>query len=87
MSTKHTTAAKVRPESLPRCLRHGYSGSVLEDAKQLVIFLEEISGWLGLGLVLDLLRDKIEIASGEYKFPLSGSSSDPVLVEREGGEL
>jgi hypothetical protein len=38
--------------------------------------------WIGMELVLKLLRDKIEISTGKYKFPWHGDEDDPALVKR-----
>lgn len=88
------TVEKVAPDSLPRSLRHYSKNNCLKEANELLLLLNEIcwgardsdsifNGWGGMLLVLDLIQDKVAIGSGEYHFPLSGSSDDPVLVERE----
>lgn len=47
---------------------------------------QEVAG--GLALVLNLLRDKLDILWGDYRFPLNGCSDQPDLAERvtEGGD-
>ena len=84
---------KVASDSLPYSLRHSHKGECLEDARALLCLLKEIcwsgtssdfifNGWRGMGLVLDLIRDKVDIANSDYHFPLSGCSDDLALVER-----
>ena len=87
---------EVALESLPRCLRHYGENVPLEDAIRLTKMLDILfmsfeggdwtdgkEGLKGVSLVLDLLLDKLEIASGEYKFPLLDHGRDAlVLVER-----
>jgi hypothetical protein len=88
-------AEKVCPSSLPRSLRHSSKWDALREADEILAFLETFTleeeddkdfcfdDWSGLRHVLDLVRDKIAIGAGEYKFPLSGSNyDDPLLVER-----
>lgn len=36
----------------------------------------------GFDLLVDLIRDKLDIASGRYNFPLIGCSDSPNLAER-----
>ena len=98
MSTILCTEKNVAVDSLPRSLRHMSQQDVLFDAKILTRFLYDVStaasahpdvfeadGWGGMSLVLDLLRDKIDIASGEYSFPHFAHGEDvPSLVERSG---
>lgn len=87
---------EVATDSLPHCLRHFSSGSAAEDAINLVAFLKEVAyaatdagdcafqdGWRGFKLVLDLLQDKIEIASERYMFPTLGPKDAPMLVQRK----
>lgn len=88
---------KVTVTSLPHCLRHMTTHCAADDARELVIFLDEIvfamqcakgdaylsRGHAGLALVLGLLLDKIEISSEQYKFPTHGPGDDvPALVAR-----
>lgn len=81
MDARLDNTPKVRAESVPLCLRHGYEGAALSDAKDLVDFIQESienmfisesspsSGFkMGLGLCFYLLRDKLAIASGELSF-------------------
>jgi len=77
------TEKEVYIESLPRCLRHYQKSVPLEDAIRItkmlhIIFMafedndwwtEGEEGLKGVDLVLRLLLDKLEIASGEYRFP------------------
>jgi hypothetical protein len=88
------TVEGVTPESLPLALRHGSKQDALRDAAEIVEFLEEFSlngsqdfcfgSWNGFWHVLRLVRDKIEIGAGRYKFPLpTFESGAPSLVERE----
>ena len=85
---------KVDTGSLPYSLRHLSKGQCLEDARALLYLLKEIcwqapesdsvfEGWRGMRHVLDLIQDKIDIANGNYHFPLSDCSDAPALVERE----
>ena len=96
MSTILCTEKKVAVDSLPHSLRHMSQQDALHDAKLLTRFLYDVStaasgysevfeadGWGGMSLVLDLLRDKIDIASGEYSFPHFAHGEDvPSLVKR-----
>jgi hypothetical protein len=86
-------ADKVEDSSLPRSLRHASSGDSLREANELLVFMKDFTwvkenddftfeAWAGLRHVLDLVRDKIEIGAGLYKFPFAGDSDDPALVER-----
>ena len=90
-----TPEQHVTSESLPRCLRHMSKEDALYDAGTLTRFLYDVAsaasnypdvfeaqGWHGMELVLDLLQDKIAIASGEYKFPFFRSGDTPNLAER-----
>lgn len=92
--TALVTVDKVHPDSLPLSLRHTYERAPLEDARALLVLLKEIcwagyrsdfqfTGWPGMRLVLNLIQDKVDIANGDYHFPLSGVSDDPTMVERE----
>lgn len=97
---KILASGKVYTGSLPLALRHICPADALEDAKALTSFLcytvdasSAFQGVLGaedcrgLSLVLDLLMDKINIGSGDYKFPTLGWGDDvPALAERRGGE-
>jgi len=93
--SKTQTALKARHESLPRCLRHAFSDSALKDAISIVKAINILSmavndnDWFdakdamrGVEHVTKLLLDKLEIAAGIYKFPMSGTSNDPALAER-----
>jgi hypothetical protein len=90
MSNFLCNAEKVDMESLPLSLRHFSEFDALHDAKNLVAFLRQTAdaeycadsttaypseAWEGMGLVLNLLQDKIAIASGEYKFPMIDTRS------------
>jgi hypothetical protein len=81
---------KVDMESLPLSLRHFGKADALHDAKNLVDFLRQTvdaeycaesttaypaEAWAGMALVLNLLQDKIAIASDEYKFPMIDTRS------------
>jgi hypothetical protein len=88
---------EVYAGSLPHSLRHTFEGDALQEAASLVIFLRHVAfsfedkseglyeqGASGLGIILDLILDKIEIGQGAYKFPRADISSDvPALVKRE----
>lgn len=81
-------------DSLPLSLRHGNIYDAISEAQQLFELLRELctamdnkdfvfESWGGLSLMLDFLQDKMEIATGEYKFPLSDYTNDsPALVKR-----
>lgn len=85
--------------SLPLSLRHTSPEDALKEAKEITQFLThtvdafstysigiDAEGRRGFILVLDLLRDKLDIGSGSYKFPFLGwGDSLPALAEREGG--
>ena len=91
------TETEVAVKSLPRCLRHCGKGDSLEDSIKItkmlrILFMaledpdwtDREAGLEGMELVLALLLDKLEIASGEYKFPiLTHDLEAPALVERE----
>lgn len=98
MSNILCTVERVQIGSLPHCLRHHAPANALGDAVKLTTMLEQFfsmgcfvedaaidsSVFPGLCLVFDLLRDKIEIGMGDYKFPSCGIGDDkPGLVERE----
>ena len=82
----------VSADSLPMSLRHIDPGSALEDARALVLFLQDVfevenpsesRGSEGLALVLYLIQDKLEIGMGRNKFPfISHKDNAPALVER-----
>lgn len=90
---------QVSAQSLPWSLRHGSASDALEEALDLCIFLQDVTfladniktdvpfnqaGMRGLMHVQSLLRDKLEIGMGVYKFPfLSWKDNAPALVERE----
>jgi len=83
---------EVYGHSLPHCLRHAARADALDEGKALLVFLRQVlaaddaydsEGARGLDLVLALALDKIEIGSGDYKFPEMGWKDEtPVLVER-----
>ena len=89
----------VYVHSLPRSLRHLSVGDALNDAKDLILFLQEMvngmdaaeepmgsRAYRGLARVLDLVLDKLEIGDGSYKFPtFSWEDKTPMLAERDGG--
>ena len=93
------TADEVHCSSLPWSLRHCNLQAALEDARSLSVFLQEITflasifeddeafseeGERGLMHVQRLLRDKLEIGMGVYKFPtISWSETSPELAARE----
>lgn len=98
MSNALCTVETVQSKSLPHCLRHVTREDSLHDAVRLVKMLEEVfymcecaksdvlapETFAGFRLVFDLLRDKLEIGYGEYKFPLCSISDDELsLVKRE----
>jgi hypothetical protein len=76
----------VDMDSLPRSLRHIFEGEALREAIEIVDFLNAFGSngdrdwafgaWNGLCHVLDLLRDKIEIGAGLYKFPMGCVGDD-----------
>lgn len=92
----NTTPAKVQTSSLPWCLRHGCGTTeIIREARDIAVFLHDASlseeygnrsnmgdAMNGLRLCYSLLIDKLDIAIGDYKFPVAGNSGDPVLFER-----
>ena len=92
----------VRLSSVPRCLRHLGRRAPLDDASRLAAFLRlsaadmldplgngqpDEDALMGFLLCFDLLRDKLDIASGELPFPTCGMREEedlPPLVRLEG---
>lgn len=92
--SKMEGAKHVDMNSVPHCLRHWRNDNILEDAKHLAAFLQRAvedmassdskigqDDILGFSLAFNLLRDKIDIASGELPFPLSGMEREPNLPD------
>lgn len=91
------TEEKVYADSLPHSLRHASSSDALEDAKSIAHLLSHVvcafatyqtqvseEAHKGMVLVVDLLIDKLDIGSEQYKFPtISWGDNDPALVERK----
>lgn len=94
-----TPLRTAAPLSLPKSLHHLSQEEALEDARHLVTFLREVfylgedspsttlgqESMAGLQLVMGLLTDKLDIASGHYLFPLSGYGDSAQLAERKDG--
>lgn len=87
---------RVKPSSLPYSFRHPFEDSAINDGRNLAHLLdawlyikaqakdtnlsEEANE--GLRLVVSLLIDKLDIASGAYRFPMSKFGVDEILAER-----
>ena len=100
MSNSALNYPEAYVSSLPLSLRHPSPEAALEEAQWLVDFLRDVTlskagdescsskeSALGLSLVLDLVQDKLNVASGVYRFPLLAWNEDaPVLAERKGAD-
>lgn len=98
MSNAQTSTREVYVHSLPWSLRHCSPNDALNEAHCLAVFLKGVTtsedngsntatgDWKqGLYLCFNLLIDKLDIAAGEYKFPMLTHDSDaPKLCERKG---
>ena len=86
----------VRPESLPKSLCHTDKALALEQASYLCSFLKGVvedraevkseqaaEFYYGLSVVVDLLRDKIDFASGELALPYASliGEDEPSLMD------
>lgn len=98
MSNAQTSPHKVCAHSLPWSLRHSSPNVALNEAHCLAVFLKGVTtsedngsntamgDWKqGLYLCFNLLIDKLDIATGDYKFPeISHDPDAPKLCERKG---
>lgn len=99
MARFQCTTKEVDCRSLPWSLRHSSEWVAIEDARNIAVFLMEVltspgveemantnlGYWKeGARLCFELMVDKLDIASGEYAFPLLSNEKDaPRLCRRE----
>lgn len=81
----------VSPYSLPRCMMFLNKSDALEAARELALFLRDCVYSMnetaslykenrhGLWQCFSLLLDELDIAAGDYMFPLCGKHDDPDL--------
>lgn len=95
MAESKNESSRVLPESLPLSLCHLTREEAMNDAKDLLCLIEDFMGYAhakednipidtirGIELVAKLARDKADIGTGTYLFPLIGCHDDNVLCER-----
>lgn len=96
MSTVDNDYPRVKANSLPRSLRHTFEDSAISDGRNLAHFLDDFlylqaqatdtnlseEANEGLRLIVNLLIDKLDIASGVYRFPMSTCGADGELAKR-----
>lgn len=87
---------KVKPSSLPHSLRALSTGEAIYTARDIARFLQAACTSMGKTdnitpqearggeICFDLLLDYLDIATGEYAFPLVGGSDSPELCQRKG---
>ncbi|WP_298034636.1 hypothetical protein [uncultured Desulfovibrio sp.] len=101
MARFQCTTKEVDCRSLPWSLRHSGEWEAIEDARNLAVFLMEVltspeveemantnlGNWRGgARLCFELMVDKLDIASGEYAFPLLSHAKDAPCLCRRGYE-